>query len=248
MSGAEENTSPITRNRSGNVVEIKKIIEEEVLNVASKDDIDSLKKLISDQMQTINKKNEKIKELEGTVSILQNTVSLLKSDITKNKIRAEANKQYSRRNSLRIVGIPKGDNESSQDCLKLVKDAFQEVGVSTHAHDADRVHRVGKLKSDQNGIKQQAIIVKLTSWKAKTTDFKSRPKHKSPIKFRFHADLTKGRFNSYNEARNLANEYNDLLCVFVDIDCRLAAKLKNNKFIFFDSIDGLVRHLDETND
>ena len=57
-------------------------------------------------------------------------------------------------------------------------------------------------------------------------------------------DLTRKRLGILKDADDMTKSRDDITFVFADINCRLAAKLANGDFIFFESIDDLNDKLD----
>lgn len=72
----------------------------------------------------------------------------------------DASEQYSRRNSLRISGIPETVNE---DTDQVVLHVAETVGVNILPSGIDRSHRLGKSGNRQT----QDILVKFTSYRAR---------------------------------------------------------------------------------
>lgn len=76
--------------------------------------------------------------------------------------------QYSRRNNVRILGIPESKNE---DLADKVKDVFENLmNLKINWHDVDHVHRVGKQEGDRN----RAVVVKFLRYDDKNLVFKSK--------------------------------------------------------------------------
>ncbi|XP_072018137.1 uncharacterized protein [Amphiura filiformis] len=98
--------------------------------------------------------------------------------------------QYSRRNSLRVTGIP----EHLKECTDtIVKDlAKEKLGITINDSDVDRSHRVGKMNEEkQDGSKKhRAILVKFTSYRSRNKVIKARSKLKGSG-ITIHEDLTK---------------------------------------------------------
>ena len=62
----------------------------------------------------------------------------------------EESEQYSRRNSVRILGIPVDkENETSHDVLEKVQDIIQRALVVIPDLAIDRAHRIGKRYTDE---------------------------------------------------------------------------------------------------
>eukprot|EP00795_Rhopilema_esculentum_P010179 gene10179-18849_t len=144
--------------------------------IATKDCISNLMKIIEDQNKKIN--------------MMENKVAVLKRDISQLQIVKDNLEQYQRRLCLRISGIdlpPHGMKESADDCLDKVKHVFAELGVKVPEEVIDRAHRVGKA-TDQNGKSGWQMIVGLTTWRNRTMIYRGR---KNVTKYRVKHDFTK---------------------------------------------------------
>ena len=80
----------------------------------------------------------------------------------------DASEQYSRRNILRISGIPEPEPDENGDFPRenvdaVVMSVFKDIGSNVTVDEIDRAHRTGK--PDPKG-KPRAIIVKCVSFKA----------------------------------------------------------------------------------
>ena len=117
----------------------------------------------------VNSLSEKIKQLSDENAQLKRRVEELETKVD----RAE---QYSRRNCLRLSGIPETDGESVDDTvLQIATDV--ESGISlTHI---DRTHRLGKPRQSGQGVKPRDIIIKFTSYRARQKLLKNKSKLKS---------------------------------------------------------------------
>lgn len=100
--------------------------------------------------------------------------------------------QYSRRNSIRIDGIPeekKGDKESIETLETKVKQVFKDVmKVDLKVTDFCRMHRVGK---PPKAGKPKQVILKFTNYGAKRRVMKARKT------LREHAEAGGGPFRMY---------------------------------------------------
>lgn len=122
----------------------KSVVQEETNDL--RNEIGSLRDLIKD-------KNRKIENLETKVRTLESTVDDLE--------------QYSRRNSIRISGIPEVQHE---DVQSRVLDLFNhKMGVDTSIDDVDRMHRVGK-----RGDRPRAVLVKFATYRAREAVYRAK--------------------------------------------------------------------------
>ena len=165
----------------------------------------NLKKIFKDEIREIIK--EELSELEkfsSTVNLLQKHVSSLKeSNIALQKkcsdleLSIDNNEQHNRRTYLRITNIPCEEKDKSEEVLKKVKKLIKEkaeFGIPEET--IDRAHRVGPKKS-----KNQAIIVKFSTFRHRALFYMARKKLKNGIKL--HIDLIKKRLNLLLDAQSL---------------------------------------------
>ena len=131
----------------------------------------------------------------------QETVKDLNEKMTKVELPAHRNEQSSRRNSLRISGIPLEKNDMTDT---KIMELANDIGVPLHECDIERSHRVGPTK---NG--QRAIIVKLTSYRvcqrlfAVCKDLRKSAKYKHVF---INEDITSRRSKLLYNARKLVRE------------------------------------------
>ena len=97
-----------------------------------------------------------------------------------------------------------------------VKNEIIRLKLNINDIEIDRAHRSGPIFTDKNGKKQQTVLCKFYSWKARNTMFKARKNSNFYIK----ADLTKRRHQLFIYATNQ----------MLDDQC-IAGKLLNNIFV-----------------
>ena len=134
---------------------------------------------------------EIIKPLNKEIVSLQSEVKMLKSKLSEASAKANDNEQYSRRNNIRIFGLPETEGE---DCYDLVLKLCQnDLEINVARDELDRAHRVGKPKDSRDGQTlppPHAMIVKLAGYSAKMKFFRARRKL-GPKKIFINEDLTK---------------------------------------------------------
>ena len=139
---------------------------------------------IEEQDTKITTLEDRIESLEGKLVFLKNSVQLQNRHV-------DDLEQYWRRLCLRLHGIPLVADETASDVLNQVKNEVKRLGVKLSDGDYDRAHRIGRVKI-QSGKKSQAVILRMTSWKAHTAIYRSREKGKD-AKTKNRLDLTKRR-------------------------------------------------------
>ena len=91
-------------------------------------------------------------------------------------------------------------------------------------------HRIGRVKTNNDGVKQQSVIVKFRSWEKRVADYKARKKLDN---INIVLDLTPKRAKLFSAARDRVKSHPGFQYAFVDIDCRLSVKLVDDAFKFF---------------
>lgn len=148
-----------------------------------------LQRELADIKQLLQERDDRIKVLEKKIDFLESQNENLE--------------QYTRRNSLRIYGMEESEHE---DIFDAVIKLFQnDMDLETQPADIDRIHRLGKKKSDG---KPRPVIVKFATYRQRNFVFKakSRLKNYSNGKVYVNEDLTKERSNLFFAARKLKKE------------------------------------------
>ena len=149
-------------------------------------------------LETINK------ELLEENNALKKDNAVLKGKVHEIEKECDGLEQYSRRNSLRITGIPESEENTKTD--KIVLDMCKDIGVTLTESDIDRSHRVGK----PSGPKPRQIIVKFTSYRSRQQVYKARSRLKASDYKNVHIneDLTKIRNKLLYDVRQLLKNKN----------------------------------------
>ena len=228
------------------VVEIKNIIDDALHPIKS--DIGKLLKLeerFNAQDQAIRSLEARIEHLESLESridefeSLQNRVAALESELAvveKLDRRIEEVEQYGRRVCLRFDNIQVSANRDKEDCVKIIVNILNETKCGVGKAATDRAHRIGPTKT-KDGITTQQIIVRFKSFTERTKVYRCRKEITSDVKIRI--DLTKSRLSTLIAANDFAKVSDDVEFAFADINCRLAARLSNEKIVYFDSMCAL---------
>lgn len=167
------------------------LCEDSVLELFRRHVTEPLKEEIAQLKVSLAKKDQQIKDLENQVDSLE---------------------QYSRRNSLRITGVPEKDTEDLYvETLKLVNDQLQ-VSPPIVAADIDRVHRIGPRPSPGK-LTSRTIILKMATYQGRASIYKNRSKLRHcHEKIFINEDLTKKRSRLFWEARQCKKRQKILDC------------------------------------
>ena len=201
------------------------------------------KEILTEVKALIQERDNKIIELESTVSMLQTHVSNLKHSYDKS---IEELEQYGRHQCLRMEGVPMKKEETADEVLDFVSEKIKEIGVNVPDVILDRAHRVGKpYKDRESGIMLQSILVKFTTFRHRTLLYKNRKKLGDNVTLRL--DLTRARYILLSEGRRFVDKYKDKVkFVYADINCRLKVHFNTGPDQFFESLDDLDHMVKES--
>lgn len=146
--------------------------------------------------------SDKVKTLETENEQLKTDINLLKEKVNKLEVERDSAEQYSRRNSLRISGLPVGQNENTD---KIVLEIASAINCDISPSDIDRSHRVGKMR--RNNTKD--LIIKFATYRARERFIRARNQLKGHTLFGrvfINEDLTKRRSDILYSARQLRND------------------------------------------
>ena len=140
---------------------------------------------------------ERITSLEKSNKDLQDTNDSLTARVTFLEAQADQAEQYSRRNCLRISGVPETPDDNT--VMSIANDIDSDIRI----HDINRSHRVGNPKRKR--ATQREIIVKFSTYRARASFCKQRTLmkdrgHKGTF---INEDITKLRSEYLYEARKL---------------------------------------------
>ena len=234
------------------IVDALKPLREDLSSLPDKNYIDNVvDRLMTQINERFQAQDDKIKQLEDRLEKLESQnfeerMEKLESElavIDKLAERVDDAEQYSRRTCLRIynMGLPaRGEQE---DCMKKVEKILEKMDCGVNIDAVDRAHRIGQREMDDNGKMQQQMIVKFKTFRDRTVVYRNRKDIKKVGDIKIRLDLTRKRLGVLREAKEFVKSHTDADFVFADINCSLVLKLKNGKFIFFNSLSNLEHKL-----
>lgn len=155
---------------------------------------------------------------------IKNTVDKLKviPTLALDPIKAKCDdlEQYSRRNNIRIIGVPESAEENTDAIImQLMK---EKLGVEVKESDICRSHRVGRKKPGQ----QRQIIVKFTRHNVKSSIMrKKKVLRNAGDDLKIQEDLTQGRLDAI---KKLNNEHKEKILTLWTIDGSINIRQKSN--------------------
>lgn len=197
--------------------------------LTNKDFIHLLQKTINTSLEKISVQVDTnagaILELQSKIDKLAKEVQESRNELEtlrdfKQQAKRDTNnlEQYTRRNSLRIFGIPVTKNENTNEIVKEL--AATKLHIDLCPGDIDRSHRVGKAENNT-----RAIIVKFTRHDVKTNFLRARRALKGS-RVVIREDLTKTNQDLLKAA--LASES---VSTAWSWDARIYAKLKDTNTV-----------------
>ena len=144
--------------------------------------------------------NERISSLEKENVELKQQNQALSSRILSLEKAVDQGEQYSRRNCLRITGVPEEATENTDEIvLKLASD----LGTDIQLSDVDRSHRLGRFDSAR--ARPRDIIVKFATFRTRQKLYKVRSslKDKGYNRVFLNEDLTKVRSKVLFDCRSI---------------------------------------------
>lgn len=164
------------------------------------------RELVKSCIMDIIKDNEFIKVLRDSIAkevdrvfadkiqSLEDRVSDLEEKNRKLSEKCDALEQYSRRTSVRIIGMKQCDPDRVEE---HIKDLFREkLQINIREEAIDRCHSIGKPKNGTHNL-----IVKFVSYRDRRLVMQNKRKLKGS-KITIVEDLTRMRYNLYREASN----------------------------------------------
>nr|XP_054757115.1 protein unc-13 homolog C-like [Lytechinus pictus] len=152
-----------------------------------------LKARIEKNEERIDKQEGEIHDLRVDLAMKEKEIKTLKSSVEKMEsrmaacqTRADDLEQYSRRNNVRVFGVPEAPDEDTDD--QVIKIVSNHLGYNLTKAEIDRSHRSGKPRSPNS--KPRPILVKLCSHRSKFALLKNRRKMKDSG-FSIQEDLTR---------------------------------------------------------
>ena len=225
------------------IAELKTLIQglqAELAKTAKQESIDDLLGKLATKDETIGNLEKRIENLEARVAVAENTNALL---IRKN----DDLESYARRQNLRIVGIPEPEDrkESADACIEKVKEEILKLGDLHMNLDwaIDRAHRVGPKKNKQGQPVERAMIVRFTSWRARTNVYTNRKKGNNEGA-KFYTDLTKRRFDLKKKAEEKTRDNEHVKFAYADINNNICLMMADGSKKFINSeneLDNILR-------
>ena len=174
-----------------------------------KNQLPDIKKIVKESTDTLSMEIKALREenakLRADNSKLREDVDKLTQRVDMAETENDALEQYTRRNSVRISGVPEGEGEDTdEEVIRIANELQIHIGPS----DIDRSHRIGKPKASGPKPRHRDIIVKFAAYNARQRVYLKRMdlrgSENEDMKGIFiNEDLTKLRSKLLFDARSL---------------------------------------------
>ena len=193
---------------------------------------------IEELIRKIDEKDAKIIELEGKVERLEGRMTIIENTNAQLVRKCDDLESYTRRQNLRIVGIPEAGREDGEACLQKVKEEIGKLDVNLDLDRAiDRAHRVGPSKDRQGNPVERPMIVRFSTWRARTHVYTNRKKEDGHAKF--YVDLTKRRFDLKKVAQQKTQGNPKVKFAYADVNNNICLRLEDDSKKMFNSVEEL---------
>ena len=183
----------------------------------------------------------KISQLENANLQLAHENRELRSRVLQLEQNADAAEQYSRRNCLRLSGLPEQSNENTDSAVLKICETLK---VPMDVRDIDRSHRIGKPST----AKPRQVIIKFATYRARQRIFKARSGLKDTDDYEgvfINEDLTKKRNAILYAARRLVKHGKLRGCW--SSDGTILVKDKSDRVTRINSSEDLMRFENDEN-
>ncbi|CAH1277285.1 Hypp9540 [Branchiostoma lanceolatum] len=212
-------------------------VHEKLKDMATARDVQSLRQDLERVLHRQGELETRMDRVEGKIQSMEETPLPPKS--VSNSINAL--EQYTRRNSLRIRGIPEVDRKTGEMCIhKVVNFCRIKLGLDLQPECIDRAHRVGRK---ENATAQRVMLVKFVSWQDRDRVFRARSKLKGkrddqdkPLLIL--ADLTRENMRIFSAALSAKNR-GRIKDTWVNANCRIMIILTDNTRKNIDCVEDL---------
>ena len=173
------------------MIPLRNLFDELKREMASGDAVADLQATINCLWNEIKAKDEKILALENKVGVLESSIDDLE--------------QYSRRNSLRLHGVPEVRGEDSMEVALEVINKNLNLSTPLTVQELDRLHRVGPF--DESAEKPRAVLIKFATYHSRQRVYSKRREFfkagNNGPRYYLNEDLTKRRAQILSKARSL---------------------------------------------
>ena len=214
------------------VAELKTLIQGIQADLRNKVTNEKIEELI----RKMDEKDAKIASLEKQVDLLNGRIAVVENNNALLERKVDDLESYTRRQNLRIVGIPEPEEgENGDACIEKVKDEISKLDVHLNLDAViDRAHRVGPKKDRTGNRVQRAMIVRFTSWRARTHVYTNR-KTGNGDGGKFYVDLTKRRFDLKKKAQEKTKDNPKVKFSYADVNNNICLMLEDGSKKFFNS-------------
>lgn len=162
-------------------------------------------------------------------------IGKLQAGMRRTEYGQDALEQYTRRENLRITGLPEVEDESTDTLIESVKSLGEAIAVNISDSDVSAIHRLGRRT--QNKCRQ--VIVRFTNRNVRNRFLAARKKLKDSERFKriyMSEDLTQLRF----KLLHIVKDCDEVKAAFTR-DGKIHATVKDGSKVVIDNPDDLFK-------
>ncbi|XP_071511909.1 uncharacterized protein [Diadema antillarum] len=194
--------------------------------------VDAVTKELQTLRDQLEQTESRVMDLENEIKTKATIISSMQKEQERNKdeitsLQRTLNdaEQYSRRNCLRLYGIPESDHEDTDEVMLDL--ASKELNVKLKPEDIDRSHRIGAPRPVKRGEKTKPprpIIVKFATYRVRHLVIRNRKRLKGKH-IGIEEDLTATNRNLLQKANELVKTNSNVIAAWTT-DGRILVLLK----------------------
>ncbi|XP_071507433.1 uncharacterized protein [Diadema antillarum] len=194
--------------------------------------VDAVTKELQTLRDQLEQTESRVMDLENEIKTKATIISSMQKEQERNKdeitnLQRTLNdaEQYSRRNCLRLYGIPESDHEDTDEVMLDL--ASKELNVKLKPEDIDRSHRIGPPRPVKRGEKTKPprpIIVKFATYRVRHLVIRNRKRLKGKH-IGIEEDLTATNRNLLQKANELVKTNSNVIAAW-STDGRILVLLK----------------------
>ena len=164
-------------------------------------DVVDLKSSLQFTQKDVDENKSKVEDVQRKSMIQATMIDSVMNGLDDLDGKADCLENQSRRNNIKVFGIPEEQNESWESCESKVKKAIADKLQIKDEITIERAHRVGPCANQRGPCHQsrrqqgsqdgpRPIVAKLMSWKQKTTKVIKEARTKKPKEICFREDFS----------------------------------------------------------
>ena len=187
------------------------------------DTVNRLERALDKMKEVIKERDDSISQMSAQLKLKDATIGELKNELVDVQTKCDDLEQYSRRNSVRVQGIPEQSGEDPIEKTLEFANRTLQLNPPLLPSDVDRAHRVGRTPTHG---RPRPLLIKFATYQQRFRVMKGRTLLKGTSMY-VNEDLTRARTKLMFEARAAKRE--GKVQEYWSSDGRIYVKVKDEK-------------------